>query len=197
MSIPEKAAFFFVFIRKGEREICTQLKVHTAQKGKEIIKSNSQFLHLFFLLSPQRLDLYFLVRTFKKRQNNYHFKCYIHLPLQLLYGSTVIHKSPSGRHCSFASEFRGGQMTTTQQMNHCSIRHPRQTEMPVNSSRVGWERHRDESPEAWDLGLAQPLLGLQLSAAPQSVLICSKETMMSSLWAVCSYPGSQMHAKVL
>ena len=33
--------------------------------------------------------------------------------------------------------------------------------LPVNSSRVGWERHRDESPEAWDLGLAQPLLGVR------------------------------------
>ena len=176
--------------------MCTQLKVHTAQKGKEM-KSNSQFLHLFFLLSPQRLDLYFLVRTLKKRQNNYHFKCYIHLPLQLLYGSPVIHRSHTRGDTAVLPEFRGGQMTSTQQMNHCSRRHPRQTEMPVNSSGVGWERPRDESPEAWDLGLAQPLTGLQPSAAPLSVLICSKETMMSSLWAVCSYPGSQMHAKVL
>ena len=65
MSIPEKAAFCFVFIR--EREICTQLKVQPVQKGREI-KSNSQFFHLFFLLSPQRLDLYFLVITLKKKK---------------------------------------------------------------------------------------------------------------------------------
>ena len=164
---PRESCILLCFY-KGKREICTQLKVQPVQKGREI-KSNSQFFHLFFVLSPQRLDLYFLVSTLKKKkkQNNYNFKCYIHLPLQLLYGSPVIHRwSYSGRHCHFASEFRGGQMTLTQQMNHCSRRHPRQTEMPVNSCGAGWERHHKKSPKTWDPGLALPLTGLQQSAVP-------------------------------
>lgn len=65
---PRESCIFLCFY-KGKKEICTQLKVQPVQKGREI-KSNSQFFHLFFLLSPQRVDLYFLVSTFKKKKKD-------------------------------------------------------------------------------------------------------------------------------
>ena len=189
---PRESCIFLCFY-KGKKEICTQLKVQPVQKGREI-KSNSQFFHLFFLLSPQRVDLYFLVSTLKKKKrtiiilsviSTYPFNYFMDhqwftddhtrrdtaiLPLSLEVGrwpwpsrwTTAAEDIQGKLRCPWTAVGQGGKDTI------------RRVQRP--GIRV-WHYH---------------LQACSNQQYPLSVLIYSKEAMMPSLWAVCSYPESQM-----